>query len=60
MKDLTYCKECIYWVANNAEEGDWSGTCKRERGAYYGETTDGFDSCTRGESGEWREPYDEE
>ena len=54
MKVLTYCKECIYWVANNAEEGDWSGTCKRERGAYYGETTDGFDSCTRGE------PCDEE
>ena len=58
--DIPYCKECKYWKANNAEEGDWSGKCTWKYSISYGQTTDGFDSCSQGVSGEWAEPYDEE
>ena len=40
------CKDCAYFVANNAEEGDWSGRCDRTHGLG---AIDGWWFCADGE-----------
>ena len=41
------CKDCAHFVANNAEEGDWSGRCANMNGT----TVDGWWFCADAERG---------
>lgn len=43
------CKECGYWKANNAEEGDFSGECRNPSSPCCHETTDAYWFCADGE-----------
>ena len=47
--EVVRCEDCEYWTANNAEEGDWSGKCRKYMGMCEGETTQGYDFCSDGE-----------
>ncbi len=42
------CKDCTYFVANNAEEGDWSGRCTNIYLPMNGITVDGWWFCADG------------
>ena len=44
------CRDCRFWIANNAEEGDASGLCLNTNG--YQLTTDMNWFCADGERGE--------
>ena len=44
------CKDCGYFQANNAEEGDWSGRCTNVYLPMNGTTVDGWWFCADG----WR------
>jgi hypothetical protein len=43
------CSDCRYWEPENAEEGDYSGHCKRSFGICYGQVTDAIWFCADGE-----------
>ena len=43
------CKDCGYFQANNAEEGDWSGRCTNVYVPMNGMTVDGWWFCADGE-----------
>ena len=43
------CADCRYWEPENAEEGDYSGHCKRSFGIFYGQITDASWFCADGE-----------
>ena len=42
------CKDCGYFQANNAEEGDWSGRCTNVYVPMNGTTVDGWWFCADG------------
>lgn len=42
------CKDCGYFQANNAEEGDWSGRCTNVYVPMNGMTVDGWWFCADG------------
>ena len=46
---VTRCADCRYWEPENAEEGDYSGHCKRSFGVCYGQVTDASWFCEDGE-----------
>ena len=46
---VTRCYECQHWEPENAEEGDYSGHCKRSFGICYGQVTDASWFCADGE-----------
>lgn len=43
------CADCRYWEPENAEEGDYSGHCRRSFGICYGQITDASWFCADGE-----------
>ena len=45
------CKDCWYFQANNAEEGDWSGCCTNAYLPMNGTTVDGWWFCADGRRG---------
>ncbi len=46
---VTRCADCRYWEPENAEEGDYSGHCRRSFGICYGQITDASWFCADGE-----------
>lgn len=49
MVRVTRCADCRYWEPENAEEGDYSGHCKRSFGICYSQLTDASWFCADGE-----------
>ena len=49
MISVVRCKDCVYFIPNNDEEGDWSGRCDNTYLPMNGTTVDGWWFCADGE-----------
>lgn len=49
---IVYCKDCVFWKPNNAEEGDTSGYCGNKYGVCENQQTDMMWFCGDAMKGE--------